>query len=43
MFTEDEVRDNSKIILWFDKIEDNIQQGTGQLTTFIQLWFKWVN
>ena len=37
--TEDEVRDSAKVILGFDKVEDNIQQGTGQITTFNQLGF----
>lgn len=40
--TEDEVRDDSKIILGFDKKEDKILQGTGQITTFNQLGFKGV-
>lgn len=38
--TEDEVRDSSKYILGFDKKERDIQQGTGQITTFNQLGFK---
>ena len=39
--TEDEVRDNDKYILGFDNVvEQNVQQGTGQLTTFNQLGFK---
>lgn len=39
--TEDEVRDNDKHILGFDNvIEQDVQQGTGQLTTFNQLGFK---
>ena len=38
--TEDEVRDSAKIILGFDVVEDKIQQGTGQITTFNQLGFK---
>lgn len=38
--TEDEVRDNAKFILNFDKKEDGIKQGTGQITTFNQLGFK---
>lgn len=38
--TEDEVRDYAKIVLGFDKKEENIQQGTGQITTFNQLGFK---
>ena len=40
VLTEDEVRDQAKIILGFDKKENNIQQGTGQITTFNQLGFK---
>lgn len=35
--TEDEVRDTDKILLGFDKKEPNVEQGTGQLTTFNQL------
>lgn len=38
--TEDEVRDEAKIILGFDQKESKIQQGTGQITTFNQLGFK---
>ncbi len=38
--TEDEIRDEAKIILGFDKKENGIQQGTGQITTFNQLGFK---
>ena len=41
--TEDEVRDEAKIILGFDKKENGIQQGTGQITTFNQLGFKGVS
>ncbi len=41
--TEDEVRDSAKITLGFDKIEPNVQQGTGQITTFNQLGFKGIN
>lgn len=41
--TEDQVRDNAKIILGFDAIEEKIQQGTGQITTFNQLGFKGIN
>lgn len=37
--TEDEVRDEAKIILGFDKKENGICQGTGQITTFNQLGF----
>ena len=40
MRTEDQVRDESKIILGFDNNEENIQQGTGQITTFNLLGFK---
>lgn len=38
--TEDEVRDSAKILLGFDKVEANVKQGTGQITTFNQLGFK---
>ena len=38
--TEDEVRDSAKILLGFDKIEKDIKQGTGQITTFNQLGVK---
>ena len=38
--TEDEVRDADKSILGFDQVEDGIQQGTGQITTFNQLGIK---
>ena len=38
--TEDEVRDLAKIILGFNEIENNIQQGTGQITTFKELGFN---
>ena len=41
--TEDEVRDSAKILLGFDQVENNIQQGTGQITTFNQLGFRGVN
>ena len=37
--TEDEVRDLAKIKLGFDKTENNVKQGTGQITTFKQLGF----
>lgn len=40
--TEDEVRDSAKTILGFDEKEDNVKQGTGQITTFNQLGFKGV-
>ena len=38
--TEDEVRDYAKIILGFDKVEEGVRQGTGQITTFNQLGFR---
>lgn len=38
--TEDEVRDFAKTVLGFDRAEENIKQGTGQITTFNQLGFK---
>ncbi len=41
--TEDEVRDEAKQKLGFDKHEKGIQQGTGQITTFNQLGFKGVS
>ena len=41
--TEDQVRDEAKLLLGFDKIEDKIQQGTGQITTFNKLGFQGVN
>lgn len=31
--TEDEVRDEAKLILKFDEKEKGIQQGTGQITS----------
>lgn len=40
MRTEDQVRDQAKIILGFNDSEENVQQGTGQITTFNQLGFK---
>ena len=39
MRTEDQVRDEAKIILGFDDNENNVKQGTGQITTFNQLGF----
>ena len=42
MATEDEVRDEAKIILGFDKKYKDISCGTGQITTFNQLGFKGV-
>lgn len=41
--TEDQVRDESKLILGFNEKEKNIEQGTGQITTFNQLGFKGIN
>lgn len=41
--TEDEIRDQAKILLGFDKTEAGIQQGTGQITTFNQLGFKGIS
>ncbi|NLK93083.1 MAG: SAM-dependent DNA methyltransferase, partial [Bacteroidales bacterium] len=41
--TEDQVRDEAKIILGFNEIEKEIEQGTGQVTTFNQLGFKGIN
>lgn len=37
---EDQVRDYAKIVLGFDEAEENVDQGTGQITTFNQLGFK---
>lgn len=37
---EDDVRDNSKIVLGFDDNEDGVKQGTGQIKTFNQLGLK---
>lgn len=37
--TEDQVRNEATSILGFDQIETNINQGTGQITTFKQLGF----
>lgn len=41
--TEDEVRDEARTILEFDRQEKNIKQGTGQITTLNQLGFKGFN
>ena len=38
--TEDQVRDYAKLVLGFDEAEENVDQGTGQITTFNQLGFK---
>ncbi len=43
MRTEDQIRDEAKIILGFDDNEDKVQQGTGQITTFNQLGFAGKN
>ncbi len=40
MRTEDQVRDEAKLILGFDAEEPNVLQGTGQITTFKQLGFR---
>lgn len=42
MKTEDEVRDEAKIIMGFDKPSPDCQCGTGQITTFNQLGFTGV-
>ena len=41
--TEDEVRDEAKITFGFNEKEENVRQGTGQITTFNQLGFKGVS
>lgn len=38
--TEDEIRDYSKTLLGFDDNEQNVKQGTGQITTFKELGFN---
>lgn len=43
MKTEDEVRAEAEKILGLDDNEANVQQGTGQLTTFNQLGFKGIS
>ena len=43
MKTEDEVRSMAETILGLDENENNVQQGTGQITTFNQLGFKGQN
>lgn len=35
--TEDQVRDYAKLVLGFDEAEENVDQGTGQITTFITI------
>ena len=37
MQTEDQVRDEAKIILGFNDNEEKVKQGTGQITTFNQM------
>lgn len=41
--TEDEVRDKAKEVLGFNQSENDVKQGTGQITTFNQLGFKGVS
>ena len=41
--TEDEVRDNDKVVLGLNEVEDGVQQGTGQITTFNQLGIKGIS
>lgn len=41
--TEDEIRNSAEKILGFDENEKDIQQGTGQITTFNQLGFKGIS
>lgn len=44
MRTEDQIRDDeAKVILGFDDGEKDVQQGTGQITTFNQLGFTGVS
>lgn len=43
METEDKIRNDAGAILGFDDKEENVQQGTGQITTFNQLGFKGEN
>ena len=44
MKTEDYIRDDeAKIILGFNDGEEDVLQGTGQITTFNQLGFKGVS
>lgn len=38
--TENQVRDYAKLVLGFDEAEENVDQRTGQITTFNQLSFK---
>lgn len=37
---EDEVRNNARLILGFDKTGHKVKQGTGRITTFNLLGFK---
>lgn len=43
MRTEDQIRDEAKIILGFNDNEKDVLQGTGQITTFNQLGFSGVS
>lgn len=43
MQTEDNIRNNAGKVLGFDDNEKDVNQGTGQITTFNQLGFKKVN
>ena len=38
--TEVQVMDYAKLVLSFEEAEENVDQGTGQITTFNQLGFK---
>ena len=38
--TEDEIRDNAKVILGFDEKDPDVKQGTGQITTSINWALK---
>lgn len=42
LLSEDEVRDNDKILLGFNEKEQHVQQGTGQMTKFNTLGFAGV-
>lgn len=37
--TEDQIRDYAKEILGFNEMQEDVEQGTGQITTFNQLGF----
>ena len=43
ILSEDQVRDTAKKILGFDDIETEVEQGTGQITTFNMLGFGGVS